>query len=115
MSKEQLDKAKERMKQLEKRDEEKVKTDKAKNDFESIIYAMRDWINEEHNQPFIAGGVDDLLGQLTSEEDWLMDEGDRSTHHEYNRRYEALNKELSAFKNRKQEHSERDETVEGAL
>ena len=57
-----MDKAKERLKKLEGRDELKIKTDKAKNDFESIIYAMRDWVNEEHHQPFIPGGtIDDLL------------------------------------------------------
>ena len=44
-----------------------------------------------------------------------MDEGDKSTHSEYMRRHEALNKELSAFKNRKQEHSERDDVVDGAF
>ena len=44
-----------------------------------------------------------------------MDEGDKSTASEYLRRHEALNKELSAFKNKKQEHSERDDVVESAF
>jgi hypothetical protein len=50
--------AKERQKWFEKRDEDKIKTDKSKNDLESIIYQMRDWANEEENIPFI--GVDKL-------------------------------------------------------
>ena len=41
------------MRSLEKRDEEKVRTDKAKNDFESVIYSMRDWLNDEENNPYI--------------------------------------------------------------
>ena len=39
--------ARDRLKLLEKRDETKIKTDKAKNDFESVIYAMRDWVNDD--------------------------------------------------------------------
>jgi hypothetical protein len=41
-----MQKAKDRLRYFEKRDEEKARTDKAKNDFESIIYAMRDWVSE---------------------------------------------------------------------
>lgn len=37
------------MKSYDKRDLDKVKTDKAKNDFESIIYSMREWVNEDSN------------------------------------------------------------------
>jgi hypothetical protein len=44
MTAEQIKAAKDRLKAYEKRDEDKAKTDKAKNDFESVIYAMRDWI-----------------------------------------------------------------------
>ena len=39
--------ARDRLKLFEKRDETKIRTDKAKNDFESIIYAMRDWVNDD--------------------------------------------------------------------
>jgi hypothetical protein len=31
---------------FEKRDEEKAKIDKAKNDFETVIYDMRDWVSD---------------------------------------------------------------------
>ena len=41
--------AKERIRAHERRDEDKVKTDKAKNDFEGVIYALRDWLNDESN------------------------------------------------------------------
>jgi hypothetical protein len=46
-------KARERMRSYEKRDEDKIKTDKTKNDFESVIYAMRGWLNEEENNPYV--------------------------------------------------------------
>ena len=42
------------MRWFEKRDEEKAKTDKAKNDFETVIYAMRSWVYEDsENMPYI--------------------------------------------------------------
>jgi hypoxia up-regulated 1 len=53
LTKEQIKSAKDRMRWFDKRDEDKIKTDKAKNDFESVIYAMRDWLNEDENNPFI--------------------------------------------------------------
>lgn len=53
--------ARERMRWLEKRDEDKFKTEKAKNDFESVIYALRDWVNEDENLPFVgSANVDDV-------------------------------------------------------
>lgn len=53
LSNEQLKQSRDRLRQFEKRDEDKAKTDKAKNDFESIIYSLRDWANEDENLPFI--------------------------------------------------------------
>jgi hypothetical protein len=55
LTKEQIQKAKDRLRWYERRDEEHARTDKAKNDFESIIYAMRSWISDypEEHMPFI--------------------------------------------------------------
>lgn len=39
--------AKARIRALEKRDNDKLKTDEAKNDFESLIYEFRGWLNDE--------------------------------------------------------------------
>lgn len=52
---EQLKQCKDRLKAFEKRDDDKAKTDKAKNDFEAVIYSLRDWINEDENVPFVGG------------------------------------------------------------
>ena len=41
------------MRFYEKRDEDKIKTDMAKNNFEGVIYAMRGWLTEEENNPYI--------------------------------------------------------------
>ena len=44
-----------------------------------------------------------------------MDEGDHSTFEEYNRRYNALNNELTIYKSRKQEHHSREDIVDTAF
>lgn len=44
LSKDAIANAKKRLKWYSKRDEDKIKTDSARNDFESMIYKMRDWL-----------------------------------------------------------------------
>lgn len=63
-----------------------MRTDKAKNDFESLIYSMRDWLAEETHIPYIGSAekVDEYMAQLSSGEEWLMDgEGEYATYVEY--------------------------------
>jgi hypoxia up-regulated 1 len=75
----------ERIRSYERRDDEKVRTDKAKNDFESIIYALRDWLNDDNNQAFVKSAEnDELMTKLSQEEEWLVDgEGDSANATEY--------------------------------
>lgn len=105
-----MSKAKERMRAFEKRDEDKMKTDKAKNDFESVIYAMRDWLSEDNNLPFVAPGESDsLMTQLYKEEEWLLDgEGEHASYSEYNKRFQDLNNKFQSFKNIKNEYISRE-------
>ena len=113
LSKEQLKTIKDRMRWYDKRDEDKIKTDKAKNDFESVIYSMRDWLNEDENNPYIPQGeTETLLNKLSKEEDWLLEgEGETATHKEYESRFGDLNKILNTFKSRKSEHGLREDAV----
>jgi len=46
LTKEQKEQARKRIKALEKRDNDKLRTDEAKNDFESLIYAFKDFLSE---------------------------------------------------------------------
>lgn len=50
---EQIKKANNRLKWHIRRDEDKIKTDVAKNDFESMIYKIREWLREEENEPYV--------------------------------------------------------------
>lgn len=106
-------KARERMRSYEKRDEDKIKTDRTKNDFESVIYAMRGWLNEEENNPYIVDKDQDaLLSKLVSEEEWLLDgEGEYADYIEYTKRFMDLDAEFQKLKTRKSDHSTRDEKV----
>ena len=100
------------MRWFEKRDEERAKTDKAKNDFESVIYALRDWINEDENVPFVgSANVDDVLALLRTSEDWLEDDGSDANYTEYTKKYRELNRKYESFKTRKEEHYKRDDAV----
>lgn len=116
MSKLQLQEAKDRLRAFEKRDEEKAKTDKAKNDFESIIYALRDWVSESENIQFVGSNeeVEKILEDLREAEDWLENDGYMSTFDEYNKRFLALFKHSQSFKTRKDESERRDPAVSEA-
>jgi len=53
LTEDQIRKANNRLKWYKKRDEDKIKTDVAKNDFEAMIYKMREWLREEENEPYV--------------------------------------------------------------
>ncbi len=114
MTAEQIKAAKDRLKAYEKRDEDKAKTDKAKNDFESVIYAMRDWIQEDENIPFVGGAdkQDAILGALREAEDWLENDGDSAKYSDYQSKFSELNGKFLKLKMRKEEYGLRDNAVE---
>lgn len=115
LTKEQIQKAKERLRWFEKRDEEKAKTDKAKNDFESVIYAMRAWVSEYPEHLQYIGTSDDqdaILANLSTAEEWLLDgDGEFATYVEYNEKFEELDKVFQTLKSRKDEHKKRPKVI----
>lgn len=64
---------------------------------------MRDWINDDVNNPYIPQGEsENLINRLSQEEDWLLEgEGDQATHKEYEARFSELSKLLTTFMSRK--------------
>ena len=113
LNKEQLQTAKDRLKWFERRDDDKVKTDRVKNDFEAIIYSMRDWLSEGENTPFVGEEQQEAaLQTLRDDEEWLLEgEGEHATHVEYTEKYNVLNRKYKQYKYRKEEHGKRDEAV----
>ena len=49
LTEDQINEARLRLKWYQKRDDDKIKNDIAKNDLEALIYKMRDWLSEDSN------------------------------------------------------------------
>lgn len=112
LSKTQVKEAKKRIKALEKRDEDKLKNDEAKNNYESLIYEFRGWLNEDGNEVYVTeADRDDHLEKLSAAEDWLDDEGSDAGYKEYQTRTYKMQTDFSTYKNRKQAYEEREVLV----
>ena len=104
--------AKRRMKDLDKRDEEKKLTDEAKNKFESLIYEFRDFLRDEDNFVFVKeSDRETLLQKCEDSEEWLYDAGSDVNYKVYQEKNYDLLSEYSTYKNRKVAAKERDEAV----
>lgn len=84
LSKDAKKEARSRIKALEKRDNDKLKTDEAKNTFESLIYEFRSWLNEDENQVYEEEStIGDLIAKCNDNEDWLYEAGAEVSYKEY--------------------------------
>jgi len=81
---EQIKDAKKRIKALEKRDENKIKTDEARNAYESLIYEFRGWLRESENEDYVKeADREELFTMLEAAEDWLYEDGADLGYKEY--------------------------------
>jgi len=88
LTKEEIQASKDRIRWYERKEEERARTDKAKNDFETVIYSMREWLSDhgEAHMPYIGSTEkqEELLAQLAAGEEWLVDgDGVTATYQEY--------------------------------
>jgi len=68
--------AKSRIKWYKNRDQNKIKTDEAKNNFESMLYFLRGWLREDENEVYVEEGVrNQHIEKLNELEDWLYEDG----------------------------------------
>lgn len=116
MTKEEIQASKDRIRWYERKEEERARTDKAKNDFESVIYSMREWLSDhgEAHMPYIGSATkqEELLSQLAEGEEWLVDgDGVSATYLEYMDKYNKLNGEYLKLKARKEEHGKRRQLI----
>uniref|UniRef100_A0A7S3IIG3 Uncharacterized protein n=1 Tax=Strombidium inclinatum TaxID=197538 RepID=A0A7S3IIG3_9SPIT len=113
LNQEQVRKAKNRLKWYRERDDNKIKADVAMNDFESMIYKLREWLREEENFPYVSETIrEQRIEELTEQEDWLYDDGANQPHTVYEKKYGELNKELTKYKKRQEEDEKRGEFLE---
>lgn len=101
--------AKQRLKKFEQRDEDKLKTDEAKNEYEGLVYEVRAWLQEDENFPYMLEETrEDFVSRLFEAEDWLYDDGANAGYKVYQEKSYEIKKEHSVYKNRKEEHALRD-------
>lgn len=94
--------AKKRLKKYQKRDEDKIKTDIARNDFESMIYKMRSWLREDEHADFVeADTLEERIDNLTALEDWLYEDGASANYTVYEDKYKGLAKDFEKLETRK--------------
>ena len=64
------------------------------NDFESLIYEIREWVQEDAHQIYLTQEEQDTtLSSLMEAEDWLLyGEGDTASASEFTKRRNELNK-----------------------
>jgi len=94
------------------RDKTILETMKAKNDFEALIYSTREWVSDEDNQVYSTSEViDELIQNLTTNEDWLYEDGFDETLEVYQDRIHKINSTIAPMKYRKEEHAIRAEIL----
>jgi len=84
------------MKWYQTRDQDKIKTDMAKNEFEASIYSMRDWLREDENMPYVGDAIRDAyIEKLAEWEDWLYEDGAFQNYSVYDKMLKNMTKDLN--------------------
>lgn len=90
--------------------------DEAKNQYESQIYALRAWLNDEDNSVFVTEEEREAwLEKLETGEDWLYDEGSDQPYTEYKERSNELTQQFELYDNRKEEYYFREHNLPGQM
>jgi hypothetical protein len=113
MSEDALRVGKARMKWYKQRDEDKIKTDIAKNDFEAMIYKLKDFLNEDENHKYVDEAKRLIyIEQLSELEDWLYDEGADMNYTVYDNKAKNLTNDYNHYIHLKNEHTYRGEILD---
>jgi len=113
MTEDQVRQGRSRLKWYKQRDEDKIKTDIAKNDFESMIYKLKDFLREEDNEPYVKEDKrDTYMESLTEMEDWLYEDGADQNYTVYNAKAKNLTDDYNVYYAIKSEHESRPEILE---
>lgn len=100
------------MKWYKSRDEDKIKTDEAKNNFEALVYEMRTWLRDEDNEAYVEEEPREAwIEKLNELEDWLYEDGADANYTVYRKKREEINKDFTVFKQRESFDKEKEKTV----
>jgi len=90
--------------------------DEAKNTYESQIYLLRAWLNDEDNSVFVLEeDSQKWLDKLEAAEDWLYDDGSDLPYTEYKERSNELTQQYEFFNSRKEEYNFRENILPGQI
>lgn len=107
-----INSAKLRLKWYKKRDEDKINQDIARNDFEALLYKMREWLREDDNEKFVK--EEDRVAyieKLNDWEDWLYEDGSNQNATVYQEMHKNMSKDFVSYNNRKDWYSAKDDFI----
>ena len=109
---EQKIKASEHLAELDSRDKVIVDTQKAKNEFEALIYSSREFASNTDNHVYSTStAIEEFLSILEKDENWLYEEGYNEKLEVYKDKINEINSTISAIKFRQSEHHLREELI----
>lgn len=109
LSRDQIKLAQQRLRWHKNRDENKIKTDSARNSYETLIYKLREWLREDDNAPYVKEDErESMIEHLSEREDWLYEEGAQQNHTTYDNLAKNLSAVLDKYQSRQAEHEKRD-------
>lgn len=74
----------------------------AKNDFESMLYKLREWLREDENEPYVEESQrETYIESLNEMEDWLYEDGANVDYKIYEEKHKNLSKDHFTFEFRK--------------
>ena len=112
MSLEQKSQAIIHLAEFDKRDKVIIDTQKAKNEFEALIYSAREFALNEENQVYSTlANIEELLVKLEKDENWLYEEGYNEKFEVYLEKINSINSTISPIMYRKAEHHLREELI----
>lgn len=116
MSSSQKTKAKKRLSEAEKRDRRIEKLKQLMNDYESLIYSSRDFLEEEENFAYFKSEEDKekLRLFLDEEMEWLYGHGTKSEYEFMKGKMKVLEKKIDPIKKKKQTREQVPEEIKSA-
>lgn len=115
LTQEHMKNARERLRWYKKRDEDKQRNDFARNEYESLVYKMREWLRDEENEPYVLETErEDRITYLNEMEDWLYDDGSEANYTVLEKKRKDLDADFSKYTKRKQLHETIPDTLSKA-
>lgn len=105
LTQEQMKNTRERLRWYKKRDEDKERNDFARNEYESLVYKMREWLREEENEAYVLETErEDRITYLNEMEEWLYEDGSDANYTVLEKRHKELKKDFEVYTSRKELH-----------